>query len=751
MKLIVEHFRCFDKQTIIDFKKDKLICLLNGPSGIGKSSIFKGIEFCLYGTGTKIVTYNRKKCRVELIFRDLHITRTKTPNTLTVVYKGKQYIDDGAQSVIYSIFGSNFYLTSMIQQKSTKHFFTCSATDKTLFLQSLIGDTSKIEEWKHECKKKSKDYKERILQLTSQIELLHKNSSTHANTSSTEPSVKKECEPYLNQDKTPNIERVDSYIQKKEADICKLERKISELQSSMNIYYQYTDIQREYKKLQTKLESESSLLSTLYRTNIQSEEECKSYVDNYMLCVTRTKSALQIKKEYDSVSRKLSDYNCTTNQRNKMCDQYRTLISVLKRNKMTTISDILHEYQRIETTIHSLVNECQVHETKKKEYTDLYNKAKCMYECPNCYTSLLLIESTLTINDAQHTSEYMSSINELLTSLISRDPEYKQKQTTIRSLQQKKAELDSVISISNEIDPSLTLYSMTEELTKKEEFDALKTKVSVLESQLKKIGETMDILPTETEYKEQVDKCMEYMQLCREKKGCEKKMQVMKGNIKQVDHEEIEKIKREKIEVECSRNECIEIKKQLIDYSGKLQQYTMYNQLRMQLSDKENELTVIRTKWNQVETFLSKMVQTESETIEELCNQLNTEIDIYMQRFFPTKSIRMQVYTSKLTEQGEKKHCIDVQCFDHEANQIGFDNLSGGEYDRCVLAFFLACNAYSNSPFILLDECLSSLHADAVEDIIELIKERCTDKFVCITLHQANLGLFDEVIHLESL
>ena len=172
MKLILEHFLCFDKQTTIDFTKEKGVFLLNGPSGIGKSTIFKAIEFVLYGTVQKCTTYNRKKCRVEMFFNGLHIIRTKTPNTFQVTRNGSVYSGISAQSIINDVFGNYFHLTGIISQKSTRHFFSSSKEEKTIFLQSLLGDTSKIELWKMECKKIAKECKDRVTALLSNIELL---------------------------------------------------------------------------------------------------------------------------------------------------------------------------------------------------------------------------------------------------------------------------------------------------------------------------------------------------------------------------------------------------------------------------------------------------------------------------------------------------------------------------------------------------------------------------------------------------
>ena len=71
MKLKLINFRCYTEKTF-DFG-EKGLALLSGPSGQGKSSLLMAINFVLYGTGTKVVTYGKTSCCVELEFDDLKI------------------------------------------------------------------------------------------------------------------------------------------------------------------------------------------------------------------------------------------------------------------------------------------------------------------------------------------------------------------------------------------------------------------------------------------------------------------------------------------------------------------------------------------------------------------------------------------------------------------------------------------------------------------------------------------------------
>ena len=99
MKISLHNFRTFVNKTVV---LDDALCLISGPSGVGKTSIFMGIMFALTGEGKKVTMFGKKSCKVELVIKGLHITRTKGPCRLLVVKEGVCYEDGEAQAVIDS-------------------------------------------------------------------------------------------------------------------------------------------------------------------------------------------------------------------------------------------------------------------------------------------------------------------------------------------------------------------------------------------------------------------------------------------------------------------------------------------------------------------------------------------------------------------------------------------------------------------------------------------------------------------------
>ena len=117
MKIHLQNFLCYSDSTF-DFG-DQGIALLSGPSGVGKTSILRGIFFALFGEGNKLQAYGKTSCRVDLEFDGMQITRTKRPNRLVV---NEVYEDDSAQAIINKKFGDTFKTSGYIQQNNLSSF-----------------------------------------------------------------------------------------------------------------------------------------------------------------------------------------------------------------------------------------------------------------------------------------------------------------------------------------------------------------------------------------------------------------------------------------------------------------------------------------------------------------------------------------------------------------------------------------------------------------------------------------------------
>jgi DNA repair exonuclease SbcCD ATPase subunit len=179
-------------------------------------------------------------------------------------------------------------------------------------------------------------------------------------------------------------------------------------------------------------------------------------------------------------------------------------------------------------------------------------------------------------------------------------------------------------------------------------------------------------------------------------------------------------------------------------YQKEFELYIQKYELLIRYNDVKNEEGICVRSLAKSEEFIKMINEAESLSLSQTIQTINEELEEFISAFFGD-NFTVSLTTFKQTKDGDKKAMIDIQII-KDGEIVPLDGLSGGEYDRVSLAFFLAFNKSSKCNIILLDECLASLHPELVEEIVEMIKERMDNKLVMFTLHQANTGIFDEVI-----
>jgi len=263
-----------------------------------------------------------------------------------------------------------------------------------------------------------------------------------------------------------------------------------------------------------------------------------------------------------------------------------------------------------------------------------------------------------------------------------------------------------------------------------EEVEELKRKIETHEERVKsKEKITKEIQKLETEIKE----------LKKELEGIDN-IETLKSKISEI-KEDI--IKKEETEEKLRLREA-----KLLKYKEEVDIYKKQVDITRKLEEIKTEEEKLIRALGVAELMFKKINDAEGYSLQNTIDTINTDLEEFISHFFGDNfTVRLDSF--KESKDGDKKSSIEVVII-QEGEQIPIDTLSGGEFDRLALALFLAFNKTSKSNIILLDECLASLHSELVEDIVELIKTKLNDKLVLFTLHQANTGIFDNIIDIEK-
>jgi ABC-type oligopeptide transport system ATPase subunit len=182
-------------------------------------------------------------------------------------------------------------------------------------------------------------------------------------------------------------------------------------------------------------------------------------------------------------------------------------------------------------------------------------------------------------------------------------------------------------------------------------------------------------------------------------------------------------------------------------YAQEFKQYMTYRTLSNDIHEKRRLCAIYYSQLEQLDSLMQHMIQAEGICLEQFIRRVNQKMKYYLEHFFPDASLQMELRTEKETKTGKIKNEMCV-ALTHHNQPTDLKYLSGGEYDRCALALMLAINELAHSPFLFLDESISSLDMTLSEDVLEIIKEKQTElkKMVLIISHQANTGFFDHVV-----
>ncbi len=91
-----------------------------------------------------------------------------------------------------------------------------------------------------------------------------------------------------------------------------------------------------------------------------------------------------------------------------------------------------------------------------------------------------------------------------------------------------------------------------------------------------------------------------------------------------------------------------------------------------------------------------------------------------------------------------------IRGYDENAISFDIDELCGGEKSRMTLALTLALSTIGSTPFLFIDEGMSSMHPSLRELCTKVIREYSSDKSVVNVCHGILEGNMDAVLTIKE-
>ena len=180
--------------------------------------------------------------------------------------------------------------------------------------------------------------------------------------------------------------------------------------------------------------------------------------------------------------------------------------------------------------------------------------------------------------------------------------------------------------------------------------------------------------------------------------------------------------------------------------------YLLHQKYKLRKEKAEESLKTCEEEILALQMFLKKFLQAEAIAIQNVIHTINLHVQNYLDVFFEEDPLQAKLVTEKTSKSTKIQSThIHIEIF-YKGNVIDLSTppLSGGEYDRVVLAFVLALSDMNTSPITILDECVGSLDQATATVVCDYLKNQTSDnKLVLLIAHQIVTGMFDKIITLN--
>lgn len=800
LKMLVEikGFRCYHKAR---FEFDIGITLIKGLSGVGKTTVFQAIYWCLYGGMRNIYnnTMTTKKCYVKITFdKKLIVYRQKRPDLLIVTIDGKDYKDGSGQCLINDYFGTKdiWKTCSYIEQKQRCGLLTGTNNERMEYLNKLSFSNDNpdecIEKINSRLKNITKEYEIQKTKYQVSLELFNEK---------------------LKKNKVSN----DKLLPSQEYN--KIKNTISELNNDISrhktLIIEQQKLQGMISALNTQLKQIDEKLVKLKFDDTDYDNVITNIEKKININLYKIKNKIQLKKELSRINDELSkinvkDYENAINKYKISNDEMirvKIIENKIKENtkcctELNCVYDpeiIKKEIERIESRLKDIqesvsicksISELEQLEKKfktmnypeniveainkqellnNKYYSEFENAKRCLSVliCPYCDGSVRLINDKLEKNDIVLISK--EEINNLkikyddgVTLLDSYRnglilKESIDKYSPIISLRDKyeSTNIDKLEKEFRELSGSLNKFKRVEYyqteisssyIQKMLDYKNLLLQYNTINKELLNYNDVDDNINIEEYEKEQII-LKEQLSVLKSKKKVADGNNSTINNLKNIKSELLNKYEEYKIKIQdglvpklnLMEKEINQLKLRLeeSDYIQKIMD------MENELENKKKILVGISDNINNLSKLKQKAIDVECIQLQDTVNLINNELNEILTYFF-NDPITVTLNLYKETKSKKIKQTVNLEILYKGAKLDSVNQLSGGEGDRISLALILALNKISNSPIILLDEVMTSFDNNLKELTIDTLRNS-TEKNILVIDHGNIDGFYDNV------
>lgn len=440
-------------------------------------------------------------------------------------------------------------------------------------------------------------------------------------------------------------------------------------------------------------------------------------------------NAIKSQREYYTLSKQLEGCESTTLTKTEILSQ----LDALKK-KDTLVSQLTCEPEDKSKELEAANKQLKGYEREEEDYNryiDYYNKVKQRETLENTMKELVkdlnLSEYTRDIPTVKADIDKVLKYQELSSKLtpIPDEP------------------IDDVASLK------IKLAKIKEQQTAYKQTKAyldLKAEVDQLTQQLVELKSTCDKSSSKTlkEVEDEIKRHKEIIATYEKNQTVMTQIAIYEAKISAEPENKKEELETLRLEIDKDVQREAQLQK-LVQYQNyKSQLDSWIKDLESKTSEQDN----LRRAYSLLEKLRLKALEAESLAMEDVIAAINQEMAMQLETLFHDP-ITVRFETTKTLQDGRTKFCINLAVNYRGEDYDNLNSLSGGELARVSLAITLALNKTANSPILMLDESLSALDSDLIDDVVEALKDVSTQYHIpiIVVLHNTCMGSFDTIVN----